>query len=254
MPKQAFFRFYAELNDFLAPERRFATFARDFELNPSVKDMIESLGVPHTEVDMIVVDGDPVPFGYRVRDRDRISVYPMFESIDVSRSGGVHPRPLRVTRFLLDGHLGRLARYLRLLGFDSLYGDDRSDSELAAAAEAEARLLLTRDIGLLRRGTVSRGYFVRAVEPRRQLEEVVARFDLFRDAAPFTRCMVCNGVLRPVAKQDVAHRVPERARRGHNEFRVCPTCARVYWEGSHHARMKELVDDVTRKASRARGP
>jgi uncharacterized protein with PIN domain len=248
MSKRALIRFYAELNDFLPPNRRFTRFEHSFTLAPSVKDVVESLGVPHTEVDLIVANGDPVAFSYRVRPGDRISVYPVFESIDLSDSATAHRRPLRATRFVLDVHLGRLARYLRLFGLDTLYRNDYVDEELVALAEAERRLLLTRDVGVLKRGDLSRGYFVRAVRPRLQIVEVLTRFDLFGAVDPFTRCVCCNGVLRKAAEAEVARGVPPRARAAHEDFRVCAECERIYWPGSHHKRMTALVEEVMRSA------
>ncbi len=246
--KQAELRFYAELNDFLPLARRGRPFIYGFELPASLKDVVESVGVPHAEVDLIVVNGEPAAPTRLVRDGDRISVYPVFESIDISGSEAMHPRPLRQTRFVLDVNLGRLARLLRLFGFDSSYRNDATDEHLASTAGIEGRVLLTRDVALLKRSAVTRGYFVRAVEPRRQLVEVLDRFDLFGSAAPFTRCLRCNGRLVPVSKDGVVDRLPRATARLVEEFSVCEACERVYWEGSHHARMSAFVEEVLRTA------
>ncbi|MCL4402662.1 MAG: Mut7-C ubiquitin/RNAse domain-containing protein, partial [Acidobacteria bacterium] len=139
---RATFRFYAELNDFLAPERRARPFDREFIDASTVKDMIESFGIPHTEVDLILANGESVDFDYIVRDGDRISVYPMFEALDISPLLRVRPRPLRDPRFVLDIHLGRLAGYLRMMGFDTLYRNDYTDAELARISRDEHRILL----------------------------------------------------------------------------------------------------------------
>lgn len=185
--KCAWFRFYAELNDFLPPERRMASVARPFVDAAPVKDMIESLGVPHTEVDLILANGVSVDFAYVVRDGDRLSVYPVFEALDITPLVRLRPRPLRESRFVLDTHLGRLARYLRMAGFDTLYRNDYSDAELARISLAEKRILLTRDAGLLNRGMVTHGYYVRETTVRRQFAEVMRRFDLRGSVRPFTR-------------------------------------------------------------------
>lgn len=179
MPTRARFRFYAELNDFLPVELRFETLEREFLVSPTVKDAIEGLGVPHTEVDLIVVDGRSVGFAHRVGDGELISVYPMFESMDISPVVRLRPEPLRDTRFVADANLGQLARYLRLLGFDTLYRKDFEDSEIAMISVRERRVLLTRDAGVLRRREVTHGYFVRSDVPRLQVLEVVTRFDLW---------------------------------------------------------------------------
>src|SRR5690242_4538900 len=177
---RAYFRFYAELNDFLPPARRSVSFPHAFRGGPAVKDAIESLGVPHTEIDLILADGESVDFAWILRDGARVSVYPVFESLDIAPLTRVRPSPLREVRFVLDVHLGRLARYLRMLGFDARWRNDAGDEELARTAAAEHRIILTRDAGLLKRRIVTHGYRVREADPRRQLAEVVRRLDLSR--------------------------------------------------------------------------
>jgi uncharacterized protein with PIN domain len=236
------FRFYAELNDFLAPERRFTEFPYDFLDVATVKDRIESFGVPHTEVDLILANGQSVDFSYRVQDLDRISVYPVFEAFDIAGLTRLRPEPLRDPQFILDVHLGRLAGYLRMLGFDSLYENCSTDERLAEISYRERRILLTRDAGLLKRGTVTHGYYVRAIQPRQQLAEVIRRFDLRRLAKPFLRCLRCNTLLALAGKDDVRHLLPVQVALLHNEFLRCPDCGRVYWKGGHFRRMRQLID------------
>jgi uncharacterized protein len=239
---QAHFRFYAELNDFLPPERRMIAFEVAFQGKQTVKHLIESLGVPHTEVDLVLVNGESVAFDEIVRDGDLVSVYPVFEGFDIAPVSRVRPTPLRQTRFVLDGHLGRLAAYLRMLGFDTLYRNDYDDAELARISAEEHRILLTRDRGLLMRSAVTHGYCVREAAPRRQLAEVVHRFDLARCTAPFTRCMVCNDLLCEVAKDEVADRMPPLSRAHYDEVAECQGCKRVFWKGSHYQRMLRLLE------------
>jgi uncharacterized protein len=243
---RAYFRFYEELNDFLPEDRRYSTIERSFELNPSVKDMIEGLGVPHSEIDLIIANGGSVDFSYRVADGDRIAVYPVFESIDISPIVKLGPEPLRDPRFSVDANLGQLARYLRLLGFDTTYESDVTDAELAESSQKERRLLLTRDVDLLKRRTVTHGYFVRAVEPRAQLIEVLSRFDLAGKAQPFARCTLCNAELISADKSEVADKVPAGSLKRFDEFRACSGCGQVYWEGSHMPRAGRFVDEVLR--------
>jgi hypothetical protein len=237
------FRFYAELNDFLPAESRGRELTRQFAVSGSVKDFVESFGIPHTEVDLVLVNGESVDFTHRVSDGDRVSVYPVFESLDISSVSRVRPAPLRMLRFLLDVHLGRLAAYLRMAGFDALYCNQASDPELAKIVSSEGRVLLTRDRYLLMRTAVERGYWVRSTEPREQLLEVVRRFDLAGSLRPFTRCLECNTRLEEISREAVWERLPP-AVRDKDVFRICPGCQRVYWEGSHHERMSKLLDWV----------
>jgi len=244
LSQSATFRFYAELNDFLPKERRFVRFRHDFVLASTVKDMVESFGVPHTEIDLILVNGRSVGFDYRVRDGDDVSVYPMFETFDISPLVCLRPEPLREPRFILDTHLGKLARYLRMLGFDSLYGHDMADEDLALLSRRQRRILLTRDVGLLKRNTVTHGYWVRSNQPTEQLREVVERFDLYRCVQPFTRCLCCNGKLEPVSKEEIAHRLLPRTRAHQDQFVICSRCGRIYWPGSHYVRMRRSIEEL----------
>ena len=236
------FRFYEELNDFLPIALRKRSFAHAFTGTPSVKDVIEALGVPHTEVDLILVNGRSVDFSYPVRDGDRISVYPVFESFDISPLLRLRPRPLRDPRFVLDSHLGRLAVYLRLLGFDTLYRNDYGDAQIVELARAEQRIILTRDKGLLKHGAVTHGYWLRETEPHRQTVEVLRVFDLRRSMQPFTRCMACNGELQDVGKAVVIDRLPPHVRESFDQFAQCAGCSRVYWPGSHYTRLRQMID------------
>jgi uncharacterized protein with PIN domain len=174
-------------------------------------------------------------------DGSRISVYPVFEAFDIGSLSRVRPEPLREPRFVLDVHLGRLCAYLRMAGFDTLYSTDAADDELAWVASREHRILLTRDQGLLKRRLVTHGHWMRATNPRAQFEEVVRRFDLTRRIRPFTRCLRCNAPLEPVPPAAVAHRVPVRVRQTPRDYRQCGGCKGVYWEGTHHARMRAML-------------
>jgi hypothetical protein len=245
MMASAELRFYEELNDFLAPALRRRAFTHAFDRRTSIKDMIESFGVPHTEIDIILVNGRSVDFGYIVEDGDHISVYPVFERLDVTPLVRLRPAPLRTSAFIIDSNLGRLARYLRLLGFDCLYRNDFDDDSIAGLASREARIVLTRDRALLQRKLITRGYFVRAVDPRQQVREVLARLDLYRQVKPFTRCTRCNGTLQDVDKQEIAARLEPKTHRYYDTFRQCSRCGQVYWQGSHHTRSRALIDALT---------
>jgi uncharacterized protein with PIN domain len=244
----ATFRFYAELNDFLPEERRHLEFACNFDGHETVKHLVEALGVPHTEIDLILVEGETVDFAYQVQNGDRISIYPMFERLDIAPVTRVRPTPLRDPRFVLDTHLGKLAAYLRLLGFDSLYRNDFDDSELAQISSDEKRILLTRDRGLLKRNQVTHGYCVRAKDPQEQIVEILRRFDLVGLAQPFSRCAHCNGLLQPVEKSVVYHRLEPKTKLYYHDFRICGECDQVYWKGSHFERMEGFIQRVLKEA------
>lgn len=234
----ASFRFYGPLNDFLPPACRQRTLVHRFDSSASVKDLIETLGVPHVEIDRIAVNGRLVDFAYLVQDDDRIAVYPLFATFDLGDDVRLGPLPQAEPRFVADVHLGRLAAYLRLAGFDTAYRNDYTDPQLVEIAATEDRTILTRDVGVLKHGKVVRGYFVRETEPGRQLVEVLRRFDLVPLAAPFTRCLRCSNPLRAVPKDRVEHLLPPRTREHYSEFSRCPSCGRIYWRGSHYSRMR----------------
>ena len=240
----ATFRFYEELNDFLPADRRKIAFDYVFTGTPSVKDSIEAIGVPHPEVDLILVDNVSVGFDYLLRGGERVAVYPVFERLDITPLTRLRPKPLREPRFVLDVHLGKLARYLRLLGFDTIYDRSYADATIAAISEQERRLILTRDKGLLKRKEVTRGYWLRNFEPRLQIAEVVETFDLHRLVREFSRCMVCNHTLESVDEASVRDTLPAGLRGQFERLSRCPGCGRLYWPGSHYDRLVTLVADL----------
>jgi hypothetical protein len=236
-------RFYGALNDFLPPERRGAELTLTPQGSPSVKDLIESLGPPHPEVDVVLVDGEAVDFTHRVTPGARVAVYPPFHSLDVEPVRRVGPPPVpEQPRFVLDVGLGRLAGFLRMLGFDVLWRNDFADDELARLSSTEDRILLSRDLGVLKRGEVVRGYFPRSTDPAHQLVEVVRRFGLTSRMRPFSRCLACNGTLSSAGLDEVKDRVPQQIAERHSRFQQCPDCRRVFWAGSHQERMQAVVD------------
>jgi uncharacterized protein len=236
-------RFYGDLGEIAWNTDRGGTAEVAVERPRSVKDAIESCGVPHTEIDLLLVNGRSVGFDALVGPGDRVAAYPPFTAFDVDAVSRVRPDPLP-PRFVLDVHLGRLAELLRIVGFDTLYANDLDDDDLAALAIAGPRWLLTRDRGLLMRRVIVYGYLVRASDPRAQLMEVSRRFRLARDVAPFTRCARCNGLLEPVAKAEVSHRLEPMTRAEHDDFVQCTGCRQVYWPGSHTDALARIVADV----------
>jgi len=238
---RACIRFYAELNDHLLPSDRYREVEKTFFVSPTVKDAIESFGVPHSEVELIVINGESVGFGQLLHDGDRVAVYPVFESVDVTPELRVRERPLRDLKFVLDVHLGKLAGYLRMLGFDVVYRNDASDPELVRISSEEQRVLLTRDRGLLMHSAITHGYWVRATDSRRQAAELVRRFDLKSAFDPFSRCIACNTLLHRVEKAAVAERLQPRTAEVFQEFLRCGGCGRIFWKGSHYRRMRQWI-------------
>ncbi|RYZ31895.1 MAG: twitching motility protein PilT, partial [Myxococcaceae bacterium] len=241
-PRELTVRFHGVLNDFLAPERRDVAFTHVLQGSPSVKDLIESLGPPHPEVDVVLVDGEAVGFEHRARADTRLVVYPALQAPGVPPEARVGPPLPDMPRFVLDVGLGRLSGFLRMLGFDTLWRNDSADEHLARLSRQESRVLLTRDLGLLKRSEVVHGYFPRATDPAHQLVEVVRRYALTERMRPFSRCMACNALLSAASPDEVQGRVPEGVAGRHSHFRQCPGCQRVFWPGTHHGRMQVLVD------------
>ncbi|GAK60052.1 hypothetical protein U27_07040 [Candidatus Vecturithrix granuli] len=238
---QIFLRFYEELNDFLPEKWKKKEFSHFVAGGRSVKAVIESLGVPHTEVDLILVNHESVDFSYGVQPDDHISVYPVFEAFDIQPITRLRPKPLRETRFILDVHLGKLAIYLRFSGFDTLYQSDYNDKTLAQISAQDHRILLTRDRELLKRRMITHGYYVRATHPKRQLREVFARFHLSLSVPLVPRCTRCNGIPEPVSKAEIFDRLPPLTQQHFDEFFHCEVCDVLYWKGSHYQRMQVFL-------------
>ena len=235
------FRFYEELNDFLPKNKQKKSFLYEFKGTPSIKDAVEAIGVPHTEIDLILIDGVSVGFDYLIHGGECISVYPVFESFDIADINHLREEPLRQTKFIVDVNLGKLAHKLRFLGFDTLYENDFDDDEIVALSLKEQRIILTRDKGILKNSKVTHGYWVRSDDPKQQVVEVVKRLQLEECFKPFTRCSVCNGELALANKEDVSHLLQPETFKNYDEFLQCQQCGKVYWKGSHYDRICEWI-------------
>jgi len=250
----ATFRFYGELNDFLARERRGRAFATPCARAATTKHMVEALGVPHTEVELVLVNGEPAGLDDILEDGDRVAVYPRFTLLPVADVARLDQRPPGRVRFVADAHLGGLARLLRMAGFDTIYRNTLHDAEIEAVALDERRAVLTRDRELLKRRGIEYGCYVRALKAEAQLREVVDRFGLAERMRPFTLCLSCNAPLRPVAKADVLDRLPPRVAAVQDEFSTCDRCHGVFWKGSHWQRMAAVLDSVLAPVESAGAP
>jgi len=240
-------QFFDDLNDFLSPKRKGRKIIFSFKGNPAVKHIIESMGVPHTEVDLILVDGEYAGFGHAVFEGEVIEVYPIERTQKFEIRPGFQKTWDVEPRFVLDNHLGKLAIYLRMLGMDALYRNDFQDEVLADLAFQGERVLLTRDRQLLMRKIVRDGYCLRNLDPRLQLFEVMKRFNLCAFIIPFQRCIKCNCKLIVVSKESILDRLQPLTRQYYNDFRICLKCDQIYWKGSHYERMKGFIEEAKKE-------
>lgn len=236
---RAFFLFHSELNDFLPGKFKNLEVLYGFEGKPSIKDSIEAIGVPHTEVDLIIVNGISVGFDYGLLDGDHASVYPVSNDIEIAAK--VHlkhkPEPL----FIVDVNLGKLVKLLRMCGFDAVYKNNYTDHDIAELAGRQKRIVLTRDRRLLRHRIITHGYWVRSTEPYEQIYEVLKRYDLISTVKPFNRCLECNGLIEPVEKNEVLNQLEPKTIRYFDEFYRCVDCHKIYWKGSHFDHMNKFL-------------
>src|SRR5215203_1689785 len=226
------FKFHSTLVDFIRPRNKHSLIEYSFRSPPSIKDAIEVIGIPHVEVKEIVVNGNTAGFNYHLKADDMVEVFPY------TQISFLPPK------FILDVHLGKLARLLRLLGFDTLYQNDYTDKTIAAIANGDDRIVLTRDIGLLKHKSIKSGYWLRSQQPIKQLDEVLYRFALKNKITPFKRCMAFNGIIENIEKESVTDLLQTNTAASFNEFYQCRSCKKIYWKGSHHERMIDLVENI----------
>ena len=239
-------RAYAELVDLVGASE----FEVPFGQPRSVKDLVESVGIPHPEIGLLLVDGTAVDFDHLLIGGERVAAYPPFCELIPADEAYLWPPPPEPRRFVLDVHLGTLARRLRLLGFDSWYRTDTDDAELARIAVDEQRILLTRDRELLMRRVIRHGYCPRSDDPDEQALEVVRRYGLAERRAPLSRCVRCNGELADVHKAEVAAQLPPRTRRAFDTFARCRDCGQLYWPGSHVEAVNGFLERVADQVAR----
>lgn len=238
----AYFRFHGELNDFLPRSGKDKQCRYEFDRNPSVKDSIEAIGAPHTEVDLIIANGLSIGFDYHLADGDEVEVYPVSNEVNISPRVNLRDEPIPV--FIVDVNLGKLARLLRMSGFDAVFKNDYNDHDVARIAHEQQRIVLTRDRRLLRHKIITHGYWIRSSEPRKQLIEVLDRFTLWDDINPFNRCLECNGIIKSVPKEEVLDRLEPKTVLYYDEFFKCSDCGKVYWKGTHYDHMNSVLDEV----------
>ncbi|HEX2959355.1 MAG TPA: Mut7-C RNAse domain-containing protein [Chitinispirillaceae bacterium] len=241
-PYTAIFTFTESLNDFFPPKKQKENTQYLFGGNPSIKDAIEAQGVPHTEVDLITVNDISVGFDYHLKDSDRVGVFPMSENCDITPKIKLqedHPANLG---FICDVHLGKLSRLMRLLGFDTLYRNDYDDPEIVQISVAENRAVLTRDRRLLHAKVITCGCWLHSTNPIEQLSEVIKRFGLEKCTTPFSRCLSCNSVLKPIQKEAIEDSLEPKTRQYYDQFHRCGQCKKVFWKGSHFEALTKIVE------------
>lgn len=209
----------------------------------SIKDAIEAFGPPHTDIGALVCDGRPIDFSWPVAAGQHFDIFPVVPPWDVTRPTLLRPNPLPTLGFLVDSTGGRLARYLRMAGFDTLYDPAWHDQDILQAMAQEPRLLLSRNLDLLKRKAIEFGRAIRAHRPTEQLREVLHLFGIEQPPHPFTRCLDCNGLLEPIPKAAILHRLEPLTQRYFDTFHCCRRCDKLYWPGSHVDRMRGLLSD-----------
>ena len=241
MMKQVHFRFYEELNDYLPEENRKKWFEQTFEQGTTIKNAVEQLGIPYNEIDLILVNQQSQGLDYQLQKEDRISVYPMFELFDISSVSEVRDKPLRNPKFIGDVHLGRVCKYLRMLGFDTLYFKNYTVEQLIELSRQDHRILLSKDQKLGKNPNVNHWYWIRSSDPLEQIRDLYEKLDLAGSITPLTRCIKCNNEIVPVSKEKIQEKLQPRTAKYYEEFFHCPNCERIYWKGSHYEHMLEFI-------------
>jgi len=221
----------------------------NFERRASIKDVIESLGIPHPIIAKLMVNGREVDFDYILHHGDAIEAFPLTPPINPSIPTILRPQALDRIAFVVDVNAGKLAMFLRMLGFDTVYNNDLRDARLAEIAAVEKRILLTRDTSLLKRKIVGHGYLLREEDPIRQLVEVIRLYDLSGKIKPLSRCMPCNGLLVPIDKGAIIERLEPLTKKYYHTFRICEQCGKLYWPGSHHEKIVSFIHQVLKSVN-----
>jgi uncharacterized protein with PIN domain len=234
------FKIFGELNYFVRKNKQDIYFNYEFDDNPSIKDSIEAIGIPHVEVGEIIVNDEQKDFSYKLQNNDKVEVYSFYEN-DIKNK--LRPN-IELYNFMTDENVGGMAKYLRMLGFNTIMIPEISDKEVAKIAEKENRILLSRDFGLLKRKNVTHGIFLRSTNTEEQIYEVIKKYKLDQLFKPFSICIECNGCIKLIRSSDLLEedKIEDGVLKDYNEFFRCTNCKKVFWKGSHYQRMRLLVD------------
>jgi len=244
MEKVVYLRLFGELNQFFEDKNKRIREIK-YKDRQTIKDILEGIGVPHTEVYFLLKNNQPINFNYLVKNGDSISAYPIFKTINIESSQKTLRKKFPYQpKFIADAHLGKLVSYLRILGFDTLYYNDYGDKFLADKSAKENRILLTKDHGLLMRKKVKYGYYIRNDNPQKQLSEVIHRYDLKEYINKSSRCPKCNHLLESIRKEKIIDRLEPKTKKYYNEFYICTNCDQIYWKGSHFKRINKMVEKI----------
>ena len=239
------FIFRGYLRNMLKKKRGDApSFVHHFDRRASIKDVIESLGVPHPVVGTLTVNGRDIGFDYILRDNDIVEAFPLAPPVNPLVPDTLRPDALDRIAFVVDVNAGKLALHLRALGFDTEYGSSTRDGEIAETAHFQKRILLTRDTSLLKRKIITHGYLLRSQDPTMQLIEVVRLYDLSSQTKPLSRCIPCNGLLVPISKETIMRRLEPLTKKYYESFHICEQCHKIYWPGSHQRKIVAFIEEV----------
>ncbi|PUU94801.1 Mut7-C RNAse domain-containing protein [Halanaerobium sp.] len=245
-------RFYSYLNKFINLDKtknleliNGRYYLHHYRGRQTIKDRVESIGVPHPAVALILKNSEPVDFSYLVQPGDLFSIYPPLYNFKLPAEKTLLPEYLLdKPKFILDVHLGRLARYLRRFGFDTAYRNDYRDREIVDIAEKEERIILSRDLGLLMRKKVKWASFIWNDDPKEQLKEVFNRYSLSQYYQGESRCVNCNSKLEKIDKEEIIERLEPKTKKYFNDFRYCKKCDKIYWRGSHFEETEKLLNHL----------
>ncbi len=240
-PGRIFLILHGDLVDLLPKNRRHRTIRLILDRRASIKDIIESQTIPHTEIGRMEMEGRQLSFRHIGENGERIHLHPFSRHTPLTTATVLRPEPLENIAFMCDSTVSRLGRHMRMAGLDTANAPEASLVEVGSQASAAGRILVSRNRDLLKCRTVNFGQLIRSVHHRLQLREVFVRFRPENLIAPFSRCLVCNSTLVAVDKEEILHLLEPLTRKYYHSFKKCSACNKIYWHGSHIVRMEQLL-------------